>query len=497
MSTIDTSVFNQPNLQLRIWFSNTGTGFVPLDPPQLLTPAPYSSHALTAFNASNILGQVPAGQVTGPIANNQLANSTITVNSGTGLSGGGSIALGGSTTFNNTGVVSITSSNGINVSGNNGAVTVSTTASSNNIPNTIVMRDGGCNLSASNAVLGGVLTLSDAASQIRIANETLIQTPGTGNFFGGQSAGRALTSGAYNTGVGRSALYNNTTGYQNTSCGEESMFNNITGGNNTAFGFASLNSLTNGTRNTAVGSGALSLQKTSDGNTALGYEAGFDLTTGSYNVLVGSSAGYELSSGSQNVIVGYNTVGISPTTGNNNIIIGANAGTSINTGSGNIDIGNTGFGDESNVIRIGTSQTKAVMVGVYGVTIASGGTPVYVNGSGLLGTATSSARFKTNIQDMASTSDDILKLRPVTFNYKQDIDPDAAPQFGLIAEEVQKINPNLIVCDPQGRPYSVRYEAVNAMLLNEFLKEHHKVEQLEHDLSEMKDALTKISARLK
>jgi len=165
------------------------------------------------------------------------------------------------------------------------------------------------------------------------------------------------------------------------------------------------------------------------------------------------------------------------TAGSYNIALGQNAGTAIVTGNNNIDIGNAGFGDESGVIRIGTSQTKAVMVGIYGSTIASGGTAVYVNGSGLLGTITSSRRFKQNIQSMDHASDVLLALHPVTFEYKPELDPTATPQFGLVAEEVEKVDPALVVHDDKHQIYSVRYEAVYAMLLNEFLKQHGKIEE--------------------
>lgn len=473
MEAIDASLFNQPNLQLRIWFSDNGSSFSLLDPPQPLTAAPYSDYAVTS---SNITGQILASQLSGPIANNQLASNSITLNPGTGLSGGGTVALGGTTTFNNTGVTSVTSSNGITVSAANGAVTISSTATTNNVPNSIVMRDSNGNLSASNVTVSGALNLASTAASIQVEGFQFLSAPGTQNAFVG-NAGNLSVTGGQNVGVGSLALAAGTTASRNTAVGVFAQFETAVGSDNVAVGYAALGHLTNGSVNTAVGDYSLSSQQTGNYNTAFGYGTGVNISTGTSDIIVGPSAGLNL------------------TTGSTNIMIGLNAGSNISTGNGNIDIGNAGFGNESDVIRIGTAQTKAVMVGIYGMTVNSG-TPVYVNASGLLGTATSSARFKTNIQDMASTSDDILKLRPVTFNYKKDIDPDAVPQFGLIAEEVQKVNPNLIVRDPQGRPYTVRYDAVNAMLLNEFLKEHHKVEQLEKDLSEIKATLAKVAARL-
>ena len=199
---------------------------------------------------------------------------------------------------------------------------------------------------------------------------------------------------------------------------------------------------------------------TADGNTAVGEALSSNI--GTVNTAIGFSA------------LENNT------TGGGNIAVGSGAGESIITGSSNIDIGNTGFGDESNTIRIGSSQTKAVMVNIFGMTVG-GAAQVYVNANGLLGTSTSSARFKTNIRDMGATSETLLALRPVTFRYKPELDPEGIAQFGLVAEEVEKVNPNLVVRDKEGKPYTVRYDAVNAMLLNEFLKEHQRVEDLRKD----------------
>src|SRR5439155_12597256 len=140
-------------------------------------------------------------------------------------------------------------------------------------------------------------------------------------------------------------------------------------------------------------------------------------------------------------------------------------------------ISSTGATTEHDTIRIGIFQTSSFIAGIYGAT-ASGGYPVYVNSDGQLATSSSSARFKQDIQDMGDASEILLSLRPVTFRYKPEIDPQGSPQFGLVAEEVEKANPDLIGRDAEGKVYTVRYEAVNAMLLNEFLKEHRKVEEL-------------------
>jgi len=164
--------------------------------------------------------------------------------------------------------------------------------------------------------------------------------------------------------------------------------------------------------------------------------------------------------------------------GNNNIALGYQAGQNLTKGDNNIDIGNAGIAGETGIIRIGTSGTHGVTViaGVSNSTLATG-IPVNVNHEGRLGVLTSSERFKDAIKPMDRASDAIHALKPVTFRYKKELDPDGIPQFGLVAEQVEKVNPDLVARDEQGKPYTVRYEAVNAMLLNEFLKEHRKVEE--------------------
>jgi len=170
--------------------------------------------------------------------------------------------------------------------------------------------------------------------------------------------------------------------------------------------------------------------------------------------------------------------------------LGASAGTNLRTGNKNIDIGNAGVTDESNTIRIGNvaNQSATFIAGISGATVA-GGVGVIVDSSGHLGTVVSSQRFKDEIKPMNKASEAILALKPVTFHYKKDLDPDGVPQFGLVAEEVEKVNPALVARDAQGKIFTVRYEAVNAMLLNEFLKEHRKVEEQEAMITELKSTV--------
>jgi hypothetical protein len=176
--------------------------------------------------------------------------------------------------------------------------------------------------------------------------------------------------------------------------------------------------------------------------------------------------------------------------------LGHNAGQNLTTGDNNIDIGNQGVAAEANTIRIGTqgTQTATFIAGVSGAGVM--GSAVKVNAAGQLGTAPSSSRFKQNISGMGDTSDALFALRPVTFRYKQGIDPEGIQQFGLVAEEVEKVDANLVVRDANGKPYTVRYDAVNAMLLNEFLKEHRKNEEQQKQINVLTAQLKEQAAQM-
>jgi hypothetical protein len=239
-----------------------------------------------------------------------------------------------------------------------------------------------------------------------------------------------------------------------------------------------------GNRNTCVGPNAGNFAMGPD-NTAVGYGALNTNTSGYQNIAIGAYALSYSTNGSRNTAVGYGVLRDN-TNGTDNIAIGFEAGWTV-TGSYNIDIGNYGFPGEGKTIRIGTagSQTSTYIAGISGAT-ASGGSAVYVTSAGQLGTVTSSRRFKEAIQDMGGQSDVLLSLRPVSFRYKPEIDPQGIPQFGLIAEEVEQVAPELVVRDAKGAVYSVRYEQVNAMLLNEFLKQHRQVQELKQELQELK-----------
>ena len=186
---------------------------------------------------------------------------------------------------------------------------------------------------------------------------------------------------------------------------------------------------------------------------------------------------FQNTSGSGNTANGYQALQ-NNITGSRNIALGLNAGADLTTGSDNIDIGNRGVAGESDTIRIGTvRQTATYITGIRGA-IVSSGAAVIVGADGHLGTVVSSARFKEAIKPMGKMSKANLAVKPVTFQYKKEVDPDGAPQFGLVAEDVARINPDLVLRDAEGKVYTVRYEAVNAMFLNEFLKEHKTVQEL-------------------
>ena len=200
--------------------------------------------------------------------------------------------------------------------------------------------------------------------------------------------------------------------------------------------------------------------------------------------------------GNDNTATGHDAL-VSNTTGSNNIALGHGAGSNLTTGDNNIDIGNEGVTGEANTIRVGRQpsrifpqgQTATFIAWIIGVAVA--GPVVHINSSGQLGVPPSSARFKQNTKPMDKASEAILALKPVTFRYKKEIDPDALPQFGLVAEDVAKVNPDLVARDAEGKVYTVRYEAVNAMLLNEFLKEHRTVQELKSAMARQEATIAK------
>jgi hypothetical protein len=356
---------------------------------------------------------------------------------------------------------------------------------------------GGANTAIGDSALTSNTTSDNTACGSYALNAN---TTGSSNTAFGTDALMLNINGNSNNATGVDALFNNTSGSANTANGDRALFSNTTGDSNTAIGFDALYSNTTGTNNTATGFSALLNNTRADGNTANGYQALISNTTGSRNTANGAQALYH-NNGSFNTANGWRAL-TSNTTGNNNVAngwqallsnttgyqntangngaldgnttggantaLGINAGNNLTTGNGNVCIGANvgGVAGESNTTRI-----KNVYASV------ASGRAVYVNSDNKLGTLLSTRRVKENIKPMDKASEAILALKPVSFRYKKEIDASGSPQFGLIAEDVAGINPDLVTRDAEGNPETVRYDSINAMLLNEFLKEHHTVQE--------------------
>jgi hypothetical protein len=323
------------------------------------------------------------------------------------------------------------------------------------------------------------------------ANALHSNTTGNNNTANGGFALAQNTTGAGNTATGHEALARNTAGIRNTATGIQALQNN-TASHNTATGSQALQNNTTGSSNTANGDGALYSNGVGSENTATGLEALFNNTTGSSNTANGEFALSNNRNGSFNVAEGNGAL-IHLLGGSSNVAIGAGAGSNLFRGSSNnVDISNFGVVGDSNTIRIGTVGTHnaTFIAGIDGVTVPNG-VGVIISSNGQLGTVQSSARFKEAIKPMDKASESILALKPVTFRYKHELDPDGIPQFGLVAEQVEKVNPDLVVRDKDGKVNTVRYEAVNAMLLNEFLKEHRKVEEQQATITRLESKVAK------
>ena len=319
-------------------------------------------------------------------------------------------------------------------------------------------------------------------------------TTGHQNTAIGYKALSSDTLGSQNTAIGAYSLFTAPLGNSNTAIGNAALFSDTFGVNNVAIGASALYSNTTGYQNTATGTLSLHTNTTGYNNTANGYFALQGNTGGNSNAATGFFALVNNSTGNNNTADGFNAL-YGNTTGNNNIALGFQAGQNLTAGDNNIDVGNVGVADESGIIRIGTpgTQTATFVAGIRGVPI-SGGMEVGVNSNGQLGVRASSARYKEGIKPMDNASEAILALKPVTFRYKKDVDPAGVPQFGLVAEDVEKVNPDLVARDDQGRPFTVRYEAVNAMLLNEFLKANRRVQEQATTIAQLQSAVVKQEA---
>jgi trimeric autotransporter adhesin len=382
------------------------------------------------------------------------------------------------------------------------------------------------NTADSNTATGAGALFSNTTASGNTATGTFAlftNTEGIGNTAIGNSALLNNTTGNFNTANGNGALLSNTTGIENTATGSVALLNNTTGSFNTATGSQALVSNTEGGGNTAHGHAALGQNTTGNQNTACGDVALFSNTTGFFNMASGANALQDNTEGIGNTGAGNaaliaNTTGLQntacgnaalfeSTTGFLNTALGMAAG-DFTTGDNNVLIGNLGVAAESDTIRIGMevaaddefgiphpAHTATYIAGISGQT-AAGGVAVVIDSDGKLGTLTSSARFKTEIKPMDESSTAVLALKPVTFRYKHEIDPKGIPQFGLVAEEVAKVNPDLVIRDRNGEIYSVRYEAVNVMLLNEFLKAHRRMEEQDKRIEELTAQLKQQAAQI-
>jgi len=301
----------------------------------------------------------------------------------------------------------------------------------------------------------------------------------------GTSALFTLTSGVSNTALGFEALRGNSIGNYNTANGANAVEDNR-GAQNTGTGYKALSGNITGSYNTANGYNALIANGSN--NTAVGLTALIDNRTGTENTAVGVSALATNPRASQNTAVGFKASRIG-SRGHNNIFLGHEAGSNPGGWFNHIEIGNAG-GVNNNTTRIGDGQTATFIAGINGTAVV--GDPLVVNANGQLGTATSSARFKKAIKLMDKASESVLALNPVSFQYKSD--PKETRQFGLIAEEVAKVNPDLILRDRKGEIHSVRYGAVNAMLLNEFLKEHKAFLEEQRKVQEQQAVITQLQS---
>jgi len=364
-------------------------------------------------------------------------------------------------------------------------------------------RQAGANFNIDGSgVLMGVLAAAvvDSVAGYNIGGYTaLSSSPSSNNLVVGLFQS---DSGSMNTFIGVRAGHSNYTGFANTFTGASAGYANSTGYNNTFYGLDAGESTTSGDNNTFSGAYAGIYNRKGSHNTFTGAGAGQNNFTGNLNTFLGSSAGVYNTTGQRNTFAGYNA-GQNNTTGQSNIFLGGSAGSNNLAGNNDIYIGNLGptSQTESSTIRIGGDvqngygpQTAAYIAGIYGST-SSSGVPVYINADGQLGTLTSSVRFKEQIRDMGDSSSGLMKLRPVTFLYRPEYDKGQRTlQYGLIAEEVAGVYPDLVAYDTDSKPYTVKYQYLTTMLLNEMQKQYYLAEAEAEVITQQED---KIEAQTK
>jgi len=353
--------------------------------------------------------------------------------------------------------------------------------------------DGNANTGGGFNALDGPAATASGEGNTGYGYQVLLPNSGSFNTAIGAFAASSNTSGTENTVSGYNALGFNTTGSYNTATGFDVLYSNITGKGNSAEGYRALYLNRSGDYNTAVGYDTLYNNTTGTQNNASGYSTLHANTTGSYNNGMGVEALYSNTTGSQNSAVGYGAL-YGNTDGSYNAALGYFAGSNLTTGSNNIDISNRGIAGESGVTRIGIdgTQTAAYVAGIYGVSVT--GSTVVVSSTGQLGVVVSSERFKTGIAPMGVNSAKLAQLRPVTFHLKTD--PKGDLQYGLIAEEVAKVYPELVIRDQTGRIDGVRYDELAPMLLNEVQREQSKNAAQNAEIGDLKQQVAELN-RLK
>jgi hypothetical protein len=341
---------------------------------------------------------------------------------------------------------------------------------------------------SANTAVGWFSLFSDTTGSFNTATGagSLIFNTADANAAFGAAALLFNTTGVNNTAVGAAALLHNTIAEENTATGAFALSSNTEGGVNTATGSFALFRNTTGLGNTANGSTALARNTTGGYNTANGIFALTDNTIGNFNTAEGWRALFTNTNGVNNTACGSDALS-NNTTGQGNTALGIHAGANETTGNGNLYLG-------AFVLGVAGESETTYIKNVYGS--SANGRAVYVNQDNKIGTLSSSRRYKEGVKPMEKASEALFALKPITFRYKKEIDRTQALSFGLIAEDVAKINPELITHDQDGKPETVRYEAVNAMLLNEFLKEHRKVEEQEATIAELKKEMETVVARL-
>ena len=352
---------------------------------------------------------------------------------------------------------------------------------------------------------GGSANSFNSATNYQLRGKTVVNAPQDSNLFLGVGAGQNNQATYYgNVFAGNQAGYSNTTGNGNVFVGYLAGNSNTTGQGNAFIGTFAGGNNTIGGSNIFIGEYSGANNTTGSYNVFTGLGAGH-LNTGSYNTFYGGTAGSAHRTGDNNTMIGY-TSGVQSGTGSWNNFFGANSGAGNQTGNNNIYIGNSGCGypcSEDSTIRIGGNvgnpygpQTATYIAGIYGST-SSGGVAVYINSAGQLGTLTSSRRFKEQIRDMGDSTNALMKLRPVTYFYKPEYDKGPRTlQYGLIAEEVAEVYPELVAYQEDGKPYTVKYQYLTTMLLNELQKEHRKVEELKAELQVQNAELKKQNEQL-